>query len=571
MRVSKTLPTRLVAVIVTLAMLNILSLTEVLSNSNVSPPQMKYAISQRAPTHPLSFLDALKSNREGINYAGIIGYKRTLDATASKTFTYGLDERSVPFVQISNGARGRFLDLSSNHFKLQILRQKTLGEVEFTRLSALETLTKFEIAGGDTLVVRTTTVRIKGGGNKINIGFRYKNEQVSVNIDEGTSRNDFAAKTENEVRVLFFRIQKNPNLSKLLADSRTLTEKSVLSGVLLARVNSVLVDSLSCIIAAGECVLTIAAWVGSISALIALCPETIGASCIAALLLHPVISILVAAKCADAIQKCGIVPPPTPTVAAYHQACLDFGGSWNSSSEQCISVVVIADVCEDWGWFWNLTNNTCRQSSDGQESCPPEYCESGYAQNPSTCNCEAISPVLVDVGGNGFGLTSAVGGVEFDHNGDGAKEKLSWTAASSDDAFLVLDRNGNGTIDNGQELFGNFTPQPSPPSGEERNGFLALAEFDKTLNGGNGDGVIDSTDAIFGSLRLWQDANHNGISEPSELNTLPGLGVKALDLEYKTSKRTDQYGNEFRYRAKVKDAHDEQFGRWAWDVFLTPN
>lgn len=198
----------------------------------------------------------------------------------------------------------------------------------------------------------------------------------------------------------------------------------------------------------------------------------------------------------------------------------------------------------------------------------PDYeCMWPNTWNERSCACEPpfYSPVVIDVNGDGFNLTGSGDGVSFDINGDGRAEQLSWTSGNSDEAWLSLDQNENGLIDDGKELFGNHTPQP--PS-ETPNGFLALAEFDHPLNGGYRDGVIDEKDFVFPHLRLWQDLNHNGVSEPTELHTLQSLGLIRLHLSYKESKRTDEHGNRFLYRAKVDAAKGTKVSRWAWDVFL---
>jgi hypothetical protein len=188
--------------------------------------------------------------------------------------------------------------------------------------------------------------------------------------------------------------------------------------------------------------------------------------------------------------------------------------------------------------------------------------------------CGDTSPIIVDVEGEGFHLTSAAQGVLFDIRGNGNPIQIAWTAAGSHNAFLALP-GPDGLVHNGKELFGNFTPQPKSAT---PNGFLALVEYDQPENGGNGDGVIDENDAVFSKLVLWIDENHDGISEPSELHKLSEFGIHSLSVSYFRSDRTDEFGNEFRYKARVnprkkdRDSRDEnaagEVGRWAYDVFL---
>ncbi len=182
-----------------------------------------------------------------------------------------------------------------------------------------------------------------------------------------------------------------------------------------------------------------------------------------------------------------------------------------------------------------------------------------------TCGSCPESPVILDLDGNFFHFTDAAGGVMFDIDASGHPQQVAWTQASSQDAWLALDRNQNGLIDNGNELFGNYTVQPADVEGNPSpNGFLALSVFDS-----NHDGWVDSQDGVYSRLRLWVDASHDGVSQPDELFTLESKGVRALSTDYKQSAATDPNGNLLYYRAKVDSASGYAVGPYAYDVFLS--
>ncbi len=192
---------------------------------------------------------------------------------------------------------------------------------------------------------------------------------------------------------------------------------------------------------------------------------------------------------------------------------------------------------------------------------------SGKVKASAKCSCPGCgdpSPIVISLSDQRYRLTDAANGVLFDLDGDGVAEQTAWTAAGTDQGFLVLDRNLNGQIDDFMEVFGDHTPQlPS----DEPNGWLALAVWDDMLSGGNEDGVIDASDHIFSALQIWVDRNHNGFSEPEELSNLEDEGLEYLSLDYDGDKGwVDDFGNGFRFPSRVGRADDSVI--IAWDVFF---
>ncbi len=263
---------------------------------------------------------------------------------------------------------------------------------------------------------------------------------------------------------------------------------------------------------------------------------------------------------------------PNGFPAVYNQATTTgvVGGSGVLFESQAISIGPNV-FCHDYRILEGCDNSlTIQGSLNFNAACctnppppPPPPCCGGCTSSTGWTGCGG-SPIILDIDGKGFFLTSASNGVTFDISGTGHPSLMGWTASGADNAFLALP-GADGLIHNGTQLFGNFTPQP--PSATP-NGFSALAVYDDPKNGGNGDGIIDARDAVFASLRLWIDANHDGISQPEEIHTLPSLGVNSISLTYKLSERTDQYGNVFRYRAKANPDSTTDVGKAAYDVFF---
>jgi hypothetical protein len=181
------------------------------------------------------------------------------------------------------------------------------------------------------------------------------------------------------------------------------------------------------------------------------------------------------------------------------------------------------EECEYWGYVWT------------------------WASHGGMCDGNPYSPIIMDVAHNGIKLTSLAHGVVFDLNADGSPEQVPWTRRHSDDAFLAIDLNGNGTIDNGGELFGNFSPS-TVPGINAANGFEALKRLQDQTSPTE---TLTPADPGWAALLVWTDRNHNGYSEPDELATSTAAGLEWISLRYKESRRRDRHGNEFRQKGRA--------------------
>jgi hypothetical protein len=175
--------------------------------------------------------------------------------------------------------------------------------------------------------------------------------------------------------------------------------------------------------------------------------------------------------------------------------------------------------------------------------CPPGYttnCVGDQQPDPLHCNCCInYSPILIDLSGNGFNMSSAGNGVWWTINDQGASIQIGWPL-HADDVWLARDRNHNGLVDNGSELFGNTTRLSDGTIAE--HGYAALADLDA-----NNDGEIDRSDPGFASLLVWSDRNRDGASAADELAGVAAAGIRSLSVNFRESRRRDQWGNQFRY------------------------
>lgn len=216
--------------------------------------------------------------------------------------------------------------------------------------------------------------------------------------------------------------------------------------------------------------------------------------------------------------------------------------------------------CSAWSWFVPefMSSWECQQCNGDVWFCffsgwacdggPQCMCEMNGGWWDTWNNLCANEPIVISLTprNDKIRLSAPEDGAFFDATGRGTKQKMSWILPRSSIGFLVLDRNGNGSIDDGTEWFGNNTPMSD--GSKAAHGFVALRDLD---GGDESDGAVTPDDPWYWRLRVWVDANRNGLSERSELIPLNSAGITALSTKFETSDWIDANGNVYPYAAAV--------------------
>lgn len=207
---------------------------------------------------------------------------------------------------------------------------------------------------------------------------------------------------------------------------------------------------------------------------------------------------------------------------------------------------ITAEIC-------GMVDDTWDTPAEADPPDPVTLCDDGTYSG----DC---SPIVINLQPGPYTLSSISDPVNFDIDADGAPNRITWTRRGSAVAFLALDRNGNGTIDDGSELFGTATRLLT--GRRARNGFEALKELDS-----NGDFIVNAGDLQWWALLLWTDMNYDGLSQREELRRVAATDLREIETRYFWTNRRDSSGNVFRYRGT---ARFDRGWRPIWDVYFHP-
>ncbi|WGL98271.1 hypothetical protein QE177_14040 [Arsenophonus sp. aPb] len=159
------------------------------------------------------------------------------------------------------------------------------------------------------------------------------------------------------------------------------------------------------------------------------------------------------------------------------------------------------------------------------------------------------TPLIIDLNGDGVQTVADSLGVSFDFAGKGKKAQTGWV--HPDDGLLVWDKDNDGVISSGEELFGEDSLLANGT--KAKDGFSALAPFDNNL-----DGLIDKKDNLWSEIKIWQDKNTDGISQANELTAMESIGIKSIELNAKQTNFYDKNGNFHQLMAKVNWDNNKQ-------------